>query len=389
MVPHPQFDAMPTTIFEQMSLLANQSGAINLGQGFPEGSGPLELRQAAAQAVVDGWNQYAPSRGMPPLRQAVAEHYNRLHKTHLDAEQVLITSGATEALAAAILAWVRPGDDVIIFEPAYDAYRPLIERAGGVVRSVVLKPPHWRLERGTLERAITPATRMVLFNNPMNPAARVFDRQELEVLASLCVAHDLVALTDEVWEHVVFDGRTHVPLASIAGMQARTIKIGSAGKMFGMTGWKVGFVCAPAMLLDPVARAHQFLTFATPPMLQTAVAQGLGWGVERFDQMRQTLCASRLRLKSALEAAGYVCLDSQGAYFLNIDLKQSGLDIGDVDFCHLIVREFGVAAIPVSAFVSGQEQGQVVRLCFAKSDPVLDLAADRLKQARLSLLSAV
>lgn len=385
MLPHPVFADAKTTIFEVMSGLARQTGAINLGQGFPEAPGPLELRQAAARAAVDGWNQYAPSRGLPELRAAVAEHYNRLHLTDWTAEEVLVTSGATEALASALLAWIKAGDEVIIFEPAYDAYRPLIERAGGTVKPVRLRPPHWRIARADIEAAITPATRMVLFNNPMNPASRVFDAEEVAAVAQVCVDHDLSALSDEVWEHVIFDGRPHLSLSLAKGMKDRTIKVGSAGKMFGLTGWKIGFVCAPLPLLDPVARAHQFVTFASAPLLQSAVAQGLAWGKERFDEMRDDLARSRTSLKSGLEAEGYACLEAEGAYFLNIDLEASGLDLGDVDFCHRIVNEFGVAAIPVSAFYSEAQQGPIVRLCFAKPDDVLTEAVQRLGHARKAL----
>lgn len=387
MKPHPRFADASTTIFEEMSGLARETGAINLGQGFPESTGPLALRQAVAKAAVEGWNQYAPSRGTLELRAALVEHYNRLHGTDLDISRVLVTSGATEALAASLMAWVKDGDEVIIFEPAYDAYRPLIERAGGVVRAVQLSPPHWRLDEEALRATISPATRVVLFNNPMNPASRVFDAEELAILARVCVEHDLVAISDEVWEHIVFDGRAHLPLALAEGMRERTIKIGSAGKMFGLTGWKIGFVCAEPNLIEPVAKAHQFITFATPPMLQTAVAEGLAWDVAHFDQMRFELAASRDCLKQALEKAGYVCLDSQGAYFLSVDLAASGVHLGDVDFCHRIVREFGVAAIPVSAFVTGQSQGSVVRFCFAKPDEVLIEAAKRLGAARKAMSS--
>lgn len=323
---------------------------------------------------------------MPELRQAVADHYNRLQGAALTPDQVIITSGATEAIAAAIMAWIRTGDEVIVFEPAYDAYRPLIERAGGVVRAVQLQPPHWRLEEEALRAAITPRTRMVLFNNPMNPASRVFDAAELAMLGQVCIEHDLIVLSDEVWEHIVFDGREHLPVACVEGMRDRTIKIGSAGKMFGLTGWKIGFVCAEPHLIEPVAKAHQFITFSTPALLQTAVAEGLAWDRTAFDAMRMELAASRDCLKAALEAEGYACLDSQGAYFLSIDLEASGIEIGDVEFCHRIVRDFGVAAIPVSAFVRDQDHGPVVRLCFAKPDDVLTEAAKRLGVARRALI---
>ncbi|MEG2313696.1 aminotransferase class I/II-fold pyridoxal phosphate-dependent enzyme, partial [Brevundimonas sp.] len=241
MTPHPVFADAPVTIFEKMSGLAREYGAINLGQGFPEDPGPLALRERAAHAALHGWNQYAPSRGLPELRQAVAEHYNRMQGTDLTTDQVLVTSGATEAIAAAVMAWVRSGDEVIVFEPAYDAYRPLVERAGGIVKPVRLEPPHWQITAQMLDQAIGPRTRAILFNNPMNPATKMFGADELAALAKACVAHDLVVISDEVWEHVRLTDRAHIPLATIEGMCERTIKIGSAGKMFGLTGWKVGF----------------------------------------------------------------------------------------------------------------------------------------------------
>lgn len=385
MTPHPLYANAPVTIFETMTAKAREYRAINLGQGFPEDSGPVELREKAAQAVVHGWNQYAPSRGLPELRQAVAEHYNRLQATDLKPEEVLITSGATEAIASAVAAWVRSGDEVIVFEPAYDAYRPLIERAGGVVRPVRLEPPHWDFTPQALQQVLTPQTRAILFNNPMNPAARMFGAEALKALARFCIDNDLVVISDEVWEHVRLGATRHIPLASIDGMRERTIKIGSAGKMFGLTGWKIGFVCAPLELLDPVARAHQFLTFSTPPLLQTAVAHGLTWDEARFETMAVDLASKYRVLRQALEAERYVCLDSDGSYFLNVDLAASGIAMSDKAFCDLIVRDHGVAAIPVSAFYSIDAPTNVVRLCFAKPETVLLEAARRLGEARKSI----
>ncbi|MDB5420795.1 MAG: aminotransferase class [Brevundimonas sp.] len=382
---HPVFADMPTTIFETMSGLARTHGAINLGQGFPDSPGPESLRRAAAEVLMTGSNQYAPSRGLPELREAVVEHYGRMQGISLTTEGVLITSGATEALAAAVLAYVRPGDEVVIFEPAYDAYRPLIERAGGVAKSVVLAPPLWRLTEAAVESVIGPNTRAVMFNTPHNPTARAFDSDEMAALARVCVQHDLIAISDEVWEHVIFDGRRHRSLISEPGMESRTIKIGSAGKMFGMTGWKIGFVCGDPGLIDPVAKAHQFLTFATPPNLQSAVAVGLAWPEEAFVQMRADLQRSRDRLAGALKAQGFALTASEGTYFLGVDLAASGIDLGDEDFCRRIVTGFGVAAIPVSAFVSGKSTGSIARLCFAKSDDVLDQAVERLGRARAQL----
>ncbi|WP_312596115.1 aminotransferase [Brevundimonas sp.] len=383
---HTVFAGMPVTVFETMSGLARQHGAINQGQGFPDAPGPEALRRLAAEAVLNGSNQYPPSRGDPILREAVIEHYRRLQGVDLALDGVVITSGATEALAATLLAHVRPGDEVIILEPAYDAYRPLIVRAGGVVRAVTLQPPAWRLTEAALEAAVGPRTRMVLVNNPLNPAARVFDAEEIAALARVCVRRDLVVVSDEVWEHVVFDGRLHRPLLAAPGMADRVVKIGSAGKMFGLTGWKVGFACGSPDLIAPLAKAHQFLTFSTPPNLQTAVAAGLAWPRSWFEDMRAGLGRSRDRLSAVLTAEGYVVTPSEGAYFLCLDLAAPGLALDDTVFCRRIVEEFGVAAIPLSAFENEPVTRTVTRLCFAKGDAVLDEAAERLGRARRALL---
>lgn len=385
MRPHPVFADMPVTVFETMSGLAREHGAINLGQGFPDDQGPESLRRLAADALMTGSNQYAPSRGLPELRQAVVDHYGRMHDVPLQFDGVLITSGATEAIAASISAYVHPGDEVVIFEPAYDAYRPLIERAGGVAVPVRLDPPTWRLTEAAIEAAITPRTRAVVFNNPHNPTARAFDADEVAALARICVRHDLIVISDEVWEHVIFDGRRHRSMIAEPGMAARTLKIGSAGKMFGMTGWKIGFVCGDSSLVDPVAKAHQFLTFATPPNLQSAVAAGLAWDATAFAEMQQGLQRSRDRLASGLQAKGFVLTPSEGTYFLGVDLKASGIALSDEAFCRRVVAEFGVAAIPLSAFVTGGGDGATIRLCFAKADAVLDEAVERLGRARTAL----
>ena len=385
MRPHPVFADMPVTIFETMSGLAREHGAINLGQGFPDDQGPESLRRLAADALMTGSNQYAPSRGLPELRHAVVEHYGRMQGVALTFDGVLITSGATEAIAASIMAFVHPGDEVILFEPAYDAYRPLIERAGGVAVPVRLQPPHWRVTEEAVEAAVTARTRMVVFNTPHNPTARAFDAEEVAVLARVCVRHDLIAVSDEVWEHVIFDGRRHCSLIAEPGMASRTLKIGSAGKMFGMTGWKIGFVCGDPALIDPVAKAHQFITFATPPNLQSAVAAGLAWPEASFVEMRAGLQRSRDRLAAGLSAQGFVLTPSEGTYFLGVDLAASGIALSDEDFCRRAVTEFGVAAIPLSAFVSDKTGGSVIRLCFAKADAVLDEAVERLGKAAEAL----
>jgi len=374
---------MPTTIFEEMSLLARATGAINLGQGFPDGPGPPDILQAAADAVLTGSNQYPPSMGLPETRRAVAHHYQVHQGLDVEADHVLITSGATEAIAAALLAVIGPGDEVILFEPTYDAYLPVVLRAGGVAKFVTLRPPDWRLAIEDVAAVIGPKTRALVFNNPMNPTARAFDRTELAALAALCVQHDLLAICDEVWEHVLFDNRRHLPLFAFDGMAERTIKIGSAGKIFALTGWKVGFVLAHPPLLGPLARAHQFLTFSTPPNLQAAVAFGLSKPAAAFDAMRVDLQRSRDRLADALGAGGFSVLPSEGTYFLCVDLAASGVTGADREVCLRWVREAGVAAIPLSAFyASGHKPGDVVRLCFAKADAVLDEAAERLIEWR-------
>jgi N-succinyldiaminopimelate aminotransferase len=379
---NPIYAAMGTSIFEEMSQAARITGAINLGQGFPDADGPLDIRQAAADALIGRSNQYPPMLGLPELRQAVADHYRRVQGLEIGPEQVLVTSGATEAIAASLLALISPGDEVLLIQPMYDAYQPLVERAGGIARFARLDPPQWRLTREAIEAAITPATRIILFNNPLNPAARAFDRTELETLAQVCVAHDLIAVCDEVWEHVLFDGRAHVPLIALPGMAERTVKIGSAGKIFSLTGWKVGFVLAAPALHAVIARAHQFMTFTTPPALQVAVAYGLAKPADHFATMRADYQRSRDRLAAALTAGGYGLLPSDGTYFLNVDLRASGVDEPDRLFCKRLVEEHKVASIPLSPFYAEHPVDHLVRLCFAKSDDTLDEAAQRLIAGR-------
>ena len=384
------FSNLPTTVFEEMSGLARASGAVNLGQGFPDDPGPEAVRAKAADAVLNGYNQYPPMAGLPELRQAVAAHYGGTQSLDLDwAGEVTVTSGATEALAASFLALIEPGDEVVVFQPFYDAYLPLIRRAGGVPRLVRLEPPHWRFSRAMLEAAFTPRTRLVVLNNPMNPTGMVLPEEDLALLAEFCVAHDAVAICDEVWEQVVFTGARHRPLIAFPGMRDRTVKIGSAGKMFGLTGWKVGYLCAAPALTHSLARAHQFLTFTTPPNLQTAVAWGLSNAGDWFRDMPEALEASRDRLAAGLHREGFVVLPSQGTYFLSIDLPASGIAEPDRAFCLRAVKEAGVAAIPVSTFYESEHVTSIVRLCFSKADATLDEVVRRLARARdLSRTSA-
>jgi aspartate/methionine/tyrosine aminotransferase len=380
---NPIYVAMPTTIFTVMSGLARETGAINLGQGFPDEPGPRAIRQRAAEAVLDGYNQYPPMPGVPELREAVAAHYARFQRLDLDwREEITITSGATEALACAFLALIEPGDEVVVFAPTYDAYLPMIRRAGGVARVVRLVPPHWRFDRALLEAAFNERTRLVVLNNPLNPTASVCPPEDLALLAEFCVRFDAVAVCDEVWEQVVFEGAAHTPLMALPGMRERTVKIGSAGKLFALTGWKVGWLCAAPALSAVLAKAHQFLTFTTAPNLQAAVAWGLANSDDWFAAMPVDLARSRDRLASALRAEGFAVLQSQGAYFLNVDLAASGIPEGDADFCMRAVKQAGIAAIPLSAFYETDPVTTIIRLCFAKRDETLDEGARRLAKAR-------
>ena len=374
---NPIFAESQTSVFETMSRLARETGAVNLGQGFPDDPGPLDVRQKAADAVVEGWNQYPPMLGLPELRQAVAEHYRRFQALDLDPErEIMVTSGATEALAGALLALVEPGDEVVLFQPMYDAYLPLVRRAGGVPRFVTLKPPFWQFTEEDLAAAFSPRTRVVLFNNPLNPTGTMFDEAQLALLARFCVAHEAVAVCDEVWEHVTFDGVAHEPLMAMPGMRDRTVKIGSAGKIFSLTGWKVGFVMASPDLLRVLGKAHQFITFTTPPNLQAAVAYGLGKDDGYFAGMRQGFQRSRDLFAKGLAERGFTVLPSQATYFINVDL---GAEQDDVTFCEALVRERGVAAIPVSAFYAESKVTSTVRFCFAKRDDTLQAALARLE----------
>jgi N-succinyldiaminopimelate aminotransferase len=376
---NPVFANLETSVFEVMSRLAREHDAVNLGQGFPDDPGPEDVRRKAAEAVIHGWNQYPPMMGLPELRRAVADHYRRWQGLQLDPEtEVMITSGATEAIAGAMLALIEPGDEVVLFQPLYDAYLPLVLRAGGVPKLIRLKPPHWRFDEEMLGQAFSPRTKVVLFNNPLNPTATVFAEDQLSLLAHFCMAHDSIIVCDEVWEHVIFDGRRHVPMLALPGMRERTVKIGSAGKIFSLTGWKVGFVCAAPRITRVLAKAHQFITFTTPPNLQAAVAYGLGKDDSYFEGSRRAFERSRDRFSDGLRRIGLPVLSSEATYFVNIDLAPLGLNVDDETFCRRLVAEHGVAAIPVSAFYADEPVKSVVRFCFAKTDATLDKALERL-----------
>jgi len=379
---NPLYKQMKTSVFERMSALAIEHGAVNLGQGFPDFGWPDDILDAAAKALKEGSNQYPPSRGIMPLREAVAAHYNRHFGQQLDAAQVCVTSGATEALGAAILATVQPDDEMIIFTPAYDSYSPTVRRAGGTPVEVALRPPEWRIEREALEAAVGPKTRAILLNNPQNPTGRLFGADELEHVASVAREHDLIVISDEVWEHIVLDGRVLTPIASLRGMAERTIKIGSAGKIFSLTGWKVGWMVAAPELAPLVARAHQFLTFSTAPNLQAAVAYGLADGDAWLQPMRDRFQRSRDLMTGGLRDAGFTVLDALATYFLCVDLKASGIDLDDESFASEAVGRAGIAVVPLSAFSEQSPPRHLVRLCFGKKDETIEAGVAAMAKAR-------
>ena len=378
---NPLYENMQVSVFERMSLAAANHGAVNLGQGFPDFGWPEEILDSAAQALKEKSNQYAPSRGLPQLREAISAHYGRHFDQKIDPDHICVTSGATEALGAMILSVVEPGDEVIIFTPAYDSYAPMIRRAGATPREIALRPPGWRIEREALEAAVTGHTRALLFNNPQNPTGRLFAADELQVLADFAVAHDLTVISDEVWEHVLLGGQSFTPIATLPGMAERTLKAGSAGKIFSLTGWKVGWIVASPENAALSARAHQFLTFSTAPNLQTAVAFGLDEGDSWIDPMRQRFARALDRMKNGLAAAGFEVLEPASTYFLCVDLRASGLDVDDESFAMAAVEKAGVATVPVSAFAEEEPSRHLVRLCFAKRDETIDAGVAAMTRA--------
>jgi aspartate/methionine/tyrosine aminotransferase len=319
---------------------------------------------------------------LPALREAVAVHYGRQFSQDLGAEHVCVTSGATEALGAAILATVEPGDEVIIFTPAYDSYAPMIRRAGGTPVEVALHPPEWRIDRNSLEAAVGSRTCAILFNNPHNPAGRLFEADELEVVAAVAREHDLIVISDEVWEHVLLDGRSFTPIATLSDMADRTIKVGSAGKIFSLTGWKVGWMVAAPQLANIVSRAHQFLTFATAPNLQSAVAFGLNEGDAWIQPMRDRFQRARDRMTEGLRKAGFAVLDATSTYFLCVDLKRSGIAADDEAFATAAVERAEVAVVPLSAFAEREPPRHLVRLCFGKKDETIDAGIAAMTRAK-------
>jgi aspartate/methionine/tyrosine aminotransferase len=380
------FAACETTIFEIMSRLAETHGAINLGQGFPEGLEPAELIDAAVEALRKGPHQYPSMMGVPALRQAVAENARRFFGLNADWErEVLITSGATEALCDAFLGLLNPGDEVIVFEPVYDSYGPIIRRAGAVPVPVRLEPPHWSLPKEKFLAALTPRTKLVVVNTPMNPTGKVFDAGELRFIADCLLERNLVAVCDEVYEHLVFDGRRHESLFGLADVRDRVVRIGSAGKTFSVTGWKIGYIMADARLLTPIARAHQFVTFTTPPALQVAVAAGLRFPDAYFTKLRTDLEQRRDFLVEGLQGLGFDARPASGSYFIVSGFDRLDGRGDDFAFCRRLTEEAGVTAVPLSAFFFGQELRSHIRFCFAKTPATLEAAIGRLAAWREKL----
>jgi len=371
--------ATGTTIFTVMSALAVQHGAINLGQGFPDTEGPADVLEAAAAALLDNRNQYPPLTGVPELRAAVAAANARFYGLNIDPNGgVVVTSGATEAITACLMALINPGDEVVLIEPLYDTYLPVVKMLGGVPVLIRLTPPDWALPRAALAAALSARTILLLLNSPTNPSGKVFNAEELAFIADLIVAHDAYAVCDEVYEHLVFPPARHIPLMTLPGMAERSLRIGSAGKTFSLTGWKVGYVSGPNALCGLVAKAHQNLTFTTPPNLQRAVAVGLEKPDAYFTALGADLAAKRDLLAAGLKKLGFKTLPADGSYFITADISGLGFAGDDLAFCKTITAEARVAAIPVSAFYAADPPTNYVRFAFCKQDAVLHEALARL-----------
>ena len=380
---NPRLQGFGTTIFAEMSALALKTESINLGQGFPDTDGPKEVADAAVHAILNGPNQYPPLPGQPGLRNAISEHQKRFYGLTWDPDtEVLVTAGATEAIAATILALCDTGDEVITFEPTYDSYSATIKMAGAIEKPVLLNAPDFSFDLAALTAAISPQTRAILVNTPHNPTGKVFTREEMESIAALAIEHDLVVITDEVYEHMVFDGE-HIPMAGLDGMRERTVSISSAGKTFAFTGWKVGWVTAIPELRNAVMTAKQFLTFVSAGPLQPAVETGLRLDHDYFDGLCSELQQKRDRLQAGLEAAGFDVLPCQGTYFLTADIRsvaeRNDLPKTSVEFCLALPEAVGVVAVPSEVFYKTREAGRhFIRFAFCKQDELLDEAIQRL-----------
>jgi len=376
-----RLNGLGTTIFAEMSALAVATNSVNLGQGFPDRDGPDSLLEDAITAIRAGANQYPPARGVPALRQAIADHQKRFYDLSYDPDtQVLVTTGATEAVAAALLAYVEPGDEVIALEPYYDSYSAGIAFAGGRRVPVTLRAPDFRLDLDELRAAVTPRTKVLLINSPHNPTGTVLTDDELRGISTIAVDHDLIVITDEVYEHLVFDGRLHKPLASYDGMAERTVSISSAGKTFSVTGWKIGWVTGTPAIVTAVTTAKQFLTFTSGAPFQPAVAGALALGNDYFDALRADLQARRDLLCDGLEDLGFGVHRPQGTYFVTTDIRPLGHTDG-IDFCRMLPERTGVVAIPHQVFYDNPEPGRpLVRWAFCKQPQILQEALTRLQK---------
>ena len=368
-----------TTIFAEMTALAAETGAINLGQGFPDSDGAPEIAEAAVAAIRAGHNQYPPGAGIPELRRAIAEHQRRYYGLEVDPDsQVLVTTGATEAIAATILALCDPGDEVIAFEPFYDSYAACIAMTGAVRRVVTLRPPEYSFDIDTVRSLVNPHTKVLLLNTPHNPTGKVFSRSEIGLLAGLCRDHDLIMVTDEVYEHLVFDGLEHVPAATLPDMFDRTVTISSAGKTFSYTGWKIGWVTGPEVLVNAVRTAKQFLTYVSGAPLQHGIAHALGMPDSVITDLRDSLQSKRDRIVAGLRAAGFGVFPPAGTYFVTADIRPLGAADG-YQFCRELPGRCGVVAVPTQVFYDDVEAGRpLIRFAFCKRDDVIDEAVRRL-----------
>ena len=370
-----------TTIFGEMSALALATNSVNLGQGFPDTDGPREVLDAAIAAINSGQNQYPPAIGVPSLREAIAEHQQRFYGMTFDPNtEILVTAGASEGLAATLLALVDTGDEVITFEPMFDIYQACIAIAGGQVKPITLRPPAYGVDIDEVRAAVTPRTKLILLNSPHNPTGKVFSRDELQAIADIAIAHDLIVVTDEVYEHLTFDGLEHIPLATLPGMRERTLTASSGGKTFNTTGWKVGWLVGPAALVSAARTAKQYLTYVSSGPFQPAIAVGLRLPDQYFTEIAIDLQGKRDRLCAGLLEAGFDVFRPQGTYFVTVDIRPLRLDGDGMAFCRELPKLCGVVAIPNQVFYTDQRRGQhLVRFAFSKRLDVLDEAVSRLK----------
>ena len=382
-VPHltAKLQGFGTTIFAEMSSLAVATGSVNLGQGFPDYDGPREVLDAAIDAINGGLNQYPPGLGMPVLREAITEHQQRFYGVAYDADtEVLVTAGATEALASVLLGLCDTGDEVVVLEPTYDSYQACIALAGATPRFVTLRPPAYDLDLDALRDAITAKTKLILLNTPHNPTGKVLTHAELSAVAELAVEHDLIVASDEVYEHLVFDGLEHITLASLPGMRERTLVISSGGKTFNTTGWKVGWICGPPELVTAARTAKQFLTYVNSGPFQPAIAVGLRLPDAYYAELAADLERKRDKLFAGLQDAGFDAFKPSGTYFITVDIRSMRADGDGMEFCRSLPERCGIVAIPNVVFYDDKHEGRhMVRFAFCKRHEVIDDAVARLK----------